>query len=95
MKFVWTPQAVEDLNSLYLYLLERNPDAAKRTLKRVYDVIDLVLRDNPRAGRPGRVEGTRELVITQTPYVVPYRLRKGTIEVLRVYHGARPWVYWE
>ena len=95
MKFVWTPQAVEDLNSLYLYLFERNPNAAKRTVQRVYEVIDLVLVDNPQAGRPGRVEGTRELVITQTPYVVPYRLREGAIELLRIYHGARPWEYWE
>jgi toxin ParE1/3/4 len=50
-----------------------------------------VLPDNPRMGRPGRVPGTRELVIGQTPYIVPYRLQRGVIQILRVFHGARRW----
>jgi len=44
---------------------------------------------NPKIGRPGRVLGTRELVISQTLTIVPYLLPEGTIEVLRVFHGAR------
>ena len=42
-------------------------------------------------GRPGRVPGTRELVIAQTPYVVPYLVQGAAIQILRVYHGARRW----
>ena len=40
-------------------------------------------------GRSGRVSGTRELVIPKTPFVVPYRLQRNVIQILRVYHGAR------
>ncbi len=42
-------------------------------------------------GRAGRVPGTRELVISGTPYIVPYRVRGGAVEVLRVFHAARRW----
>ena len=50
-----------------------------------------VLGENPRVGRPGRWTGTRELVITGTPYIAPYRVRAGAIEILRVFHGAQEW----
>jgi toxin ParE1/3/4 len=49
------------------------------------------LPTRPQSGRPGRVSGTRELVVTRTPYVVPYRVQGRNIEILRVYHGARKW----
>ena len=42
-------------------------------------------------GRPGRVEGTRELVVAGTPYVIPYGVRENRVEVLRVFHAARKW----
>jgi plasmid stabilization system protein ParE len=44
-----------------------------------------------RMGRPGRVPGIRELVIPTTPYIVPYRVQREAIQILRVYHGARRW----
>jgi toxin ParE1/3/4 len=50
-----------------------------------------LLAQHPGLGRPGRVEGTRELVIANTPYVVPYRVRNNGVEVLRVFHGTRKW----
>ncbi len=45
----------------------------------------------PSLGRPGGVSGTRELVIPGTPYIIPYRVRNGRLEILRVYHAARRW----
>ena len=49
------------------------------------------LSDHPHTGQPGRVSDTRELVITATPYVAPYRVTEGVIEILAVMHGARRW----
>jgi toxin ParE1/3/4 len=46
---------------------------------------------NPHMGRPGRVPGTRELVIRRTRYIVPYRVHGETLQILRVYHSARRW----
>jgi len=45
----------------------------------------------PGIGRAGRVEGTKELVVDGTPYIVPYRKKGERIEILRVYHAARRW----
>ncbi len=49
------------------------------------------LRTSPNIGRPGRLYGTRELVITGTPFIILYRVRDGVIEILRGIHGARRW----
>jgi plasmid stabilization system protein ParE len=45
----------------------------------------------PEMGRPGRIEGTRELVISRTPYIAAYRILGGTVQILRVLHGAQQW----
>jgi toxin ParE1/3/4 len=49
------------------------------------------LLENPKLGAPGRIPGTRELVIPKTPYIVPYRVRGTKIEIARVYHTSRRW----
>jgi toxin ParE1/3/4 len=45
----------------------------------------------PGIGRPGRIEGTRELVIHRTPYIAAYRISGNTVRVLRLLHGAQQW----
>jgi toxin ParE1/3/4 len=91
MNIVWSPEAIEDLISLRDYIAEESPTGAQRVVLRILRAIEQVLPDNPHLGRPGRVPGTRELVIPQTPYIVPYRLQRDAIQILRVYHSARRW----
>lgn len=91
MRIVWSPEAVDDLVSLRAYIAEENPAAARRIALRIVAAIEETLPANPEIGRPGRVPGTRELVVTGTRFIVPYRVRGRTIQVLRVYHGARRW----
>jgi toxin ParE1/3/4 len=91
MKLRWSPEAIEDLVALRAYIAADDPRAAQRVMSRIIDAAELMLPDNPRIGRPGRVSGTRELVIPRTPYILPYRIRDGVIEILRVYHSARKW----
>ena len=45
----------------------------------------------PEIGRPGRIEGMRELVIPGTPYIAAYRIADDTVRILRVLHGAQQW----
>jgi toxin ParE1/3/4 len=87
----WTPQALADLGSLRDYIAEPDRAAAKRVVLRIVYCVETLLPQSPEMGRPGRISGTRELVVTGTPIVVPYRLRGQTIQILRVYHGARRW----
>ncbi|MFZ2081948.1 MAG: type II toxin-antitoxin system RelE/ParE family toxin [Xanthobacteraceae bacterium] len=91
MNILWSPEAIEDLISLRAYIAEESPAGARRVALRILHDVEHLLPDNPQMGRPGRVQGTRELVIPQTPYVVPYRVQHATIQILRVFHSARRW----
>ena len=91
MNILWSPEAIEDLNSLRAYIAQDNPSAARVAALHIAQQIEQLLSDNPQMGRPGRVPGTRELVIPKTPFIVPYRLQRNVIQILRVYHGARRW----
>ncbi|MDR3470376.1 MAG: type II toxin-antitoxin system RelE/ParE family toxin [Devosia sp.] len=87
----WSEQAIADLKSLQRYIAKDNPAAARQVAEHILDRIETVLRPNPEIGRPGRVPGTREYVVPDSEYIVPYHVRRGTIEIIRVYHGARRW----
>jgi len=86
----WTRAANRDLNSVAEYIGRDNPDAAVDTVLKIIQQVDM-LADHPGLGRPGRVEDTRELVVTGLPYVVPYVHKRDTVTVLRVLHGAMKW----
>src|SRR5882757_2133061 len=88
MNIAWSPQAIEDLVSLRAYIADDNAAAAQRVVQQNIQNIEQLLPDNPQIGRAGRVPGTRELVIPRKPYIVPYRLQRTTIQILRVYHAA-------
>lgn len=90
MNIVWSQQALDDLESLRVYIAKDSPKAARQTALAIIALIE-TLPDTPHIGRPGRVPGTRELVVPQTPFVVPYRVHKDALQILRVYHGARRW----
>jgi toxin ParE1/3/4 len=91
MTIVWSREAIQDLISLRAYIAEESPAGARRVVLRILDNVEHLLPDNPHIGRPGRVPGTRELVIARTPYIVPYRVLGEAIQILRVYPGARRW----
>ncbi len=91
----WTPTATSHLRSTYEYVAQENAPAARALIdqimtERILSVAER-LRDFPRMGREGRVENTRELVVAGTPFVVVYRLHRGGVEVLAVFHAARKW----
>lgn len=85
----WSDEALADLSSVHAYIAKDNPVAAQKVAMTIIEFVETNLPENPHIGRPGRVNGTRELVISNTRYIVPYRIKSGTIQVLRVYHGAR------
>jgi toxin ParE1/3/4 len=91
MIVIWSSAAITDLTQLRAHIENDDPAAAQSVALHIAHNVDRLLPANPQIGRPGRVPGTRELVIPKTPFVVPYRIINGAIEVLRVYHGARRW----
>jgi toxin ParE1/3/4 len=87
----WSPQAIDDLAALRAYIEQEDPAAGQRIALHIIQNIETLLSRSPEIGRPGRVPGTRELVIPRTPYIVPYRVVGRTIQILRIFHGARRW----
>lgn len=86
----WLKRAERDLDEVEEYISRDNPDAAIDTVLAIVAAVKQ-LEEFPGIGRPGRIAGTRELVVDGLPFIVPYRLRGETIEILRVYHAARRW----
>jgi toxin ParE1/3/4 len=90
MDIAWRRQAERDLQHLFDFVLQHDPSAAHRLCDRIERRVGQ-LRSHPQLGRRGGVAGTRELVITRTPYVVAYRVSVVRIDVLAVIHAARRW----
>ena len=90
MRVFWTRIALADMAAAYDFVAADEPAAAKKIMRRIDGAIGL-LRRFPDMGRPGRVKGTREIVVAGTPFVVPYRVRENRVEVLAVLHGSRRW----
>jgi len=86
----WLRDALRNLDEEAEYIARDNPDAAARTVLRISSAVEQ-LSNHPASGRTGRVPGTCELVVTGTPYIVPYRVRGDAVEILRVFHAARKW----
>lgn len=90
MKIVWTPRSRRNLRDAARYLTQFNPLAAL-SMVRTLRAAPQQLLQYPASGRPGRVDGTRELVVIGTAYILPYRVHHDTIEILAVIHSSRQW----
>ena len=86
----WLRTALANLNAEAEYIARDNPAAAARMVTAINTAVEQLAR-HPALGRTGRVPGTRELVVPDTPYIIPYRVHSGAVEILRVFHGARRW----
>lgn len=90
MQLRWLTKAIRNLNDEADYIAQDDPATAQRLVQHVHDAVNL-LADNPALGHPGRIYGTRELVVPDTRYIIPYRVRPRLrrIEILRVFHSSR------
>lgn len=90
MQVKWLRRALRNLEQEAAYIARDNPLAAARLVAEV-DAVTRLLTLHPDMGRPGRVPGTRELVMPDFPYIIPYRVREQRVEILRVFHTSRRW----
>ncbi len=87
---VWLQRALNDRDAQLDYIAQDNPLAAVAQGDRIEGQVELLLQ-HPKMGRPGRMQGTRELVISCTPFIVVYRIKGKRIELLRLLHGVQKW----
>jgi addiction module RelE/StbE family toxin len=90
MKIKWVRLALADLEEAAEFISEDNPEAARKMVRRIWEAAQL-LAEHPEAGRAGRVQGTREMIIGGTPFILPYRVKDNTLQILRVLHSSRKW----
>lgn len=88
MRVKWLRKALLNLDEEATFLAAEDPKAASLVVERILGAVS-TLKDQPALGRPGRVPGTRELVVQKTRFIVPYRVRGEAIEILRVFHTSR------
>ena len=90
MTVVWSPLAIRHLSALRAYIARDNPDAAADVALKLLAAVER-LAELPNVGRPGRLAGTRELVVPGTPYVIPYRVGSERLEIISVFHQRQQW----
>jgi plasmid stabilization system protein ParE len=88
MRVKWLRTALRNLDEEATHTAADDPAAARLVVERVLAAVAR-LEHLPAMGRPGRVPGTRELVVEKTRYIVPYRVRDDVVEILRVFHTSR------
>jgi addiction module RelE/StbE family toxin len=86
----WTRRARRRLDEIGARIETDNPPAAARVVSAIALGIHR-LGANPGRGRPGRIQGTRELVVVGTPYIVAYRVHANDVEILTIQHGVQLW----
>lgn len=86
----WTKRALRRLDSIGAHIAKDNPEAAARVVSRIVSAVD-ALADHPASGRAGRIRNTREMVLADIPYIVPYRVSDREVEVLTIMHTSQKW----
>jgi toxin ParE1/3/4 len=92
VRVVWLTRARVERQKAIDYIARDSPQAALAQLDEIERQTD-TLFDFPKIGRPGRRRGTRELVITGTPFLAVYRIsaKAAEVHILRLLHGAQRW----
>jgi plasmid stabilization system protein ParE len=90
MTVIWSRRAITHLVALRAYIERDSEQHAARIAGRILDAVAL-LQTQPEMGRPGRLLGTRELVVPDNPYIIPYRVRRDRLELMAVFHGRQKW----
>ena len=89
MNVVWTPEAEQDRDDIWLHIAADNPRAAGR-MDELFSDAAAGLADHPKLGRPGKIAGTRELIPHEN-YRLVYELEGEIVWVLTLAHTSRQW----
>ena len=90
MEIRWTEEAAADLERITDFLFEHAPGRAADVGRTIYNAPAPLVKF-PRLGRPGKKEGTRELVLSPFPYIIVYKVLDDAVQLVRILHGAPKW----
>jgi len=87
---LWTRRALARLDQIGIYIAEHDPAAAGRVVRRLSSIAE-TLQTRPLLGREGRVSGTREMALSDIPYIMAYRVTETNVEILTILHTSQRW----
>lgn len=88
MNIRWTKPFTQNLESARLYIAAEDPKAALVVLMGTIDT----LARFPEAGKgSNQVIGTRQILVPNTPFLISYRIKNNTVELLALWHHAQKW----
>jgi toxin ParE1/3/4 len=87
MKIRLTKAAIRDLREARAYIATDDPEAALKVISMLDKAIALI-GEKPQIGRPIQSQSAREWSVPRFPYVIPYRVSDGVIEIIRIYHTS-------
>ena len=90
MKIIWLPEAEKDLGLITEFISKESVVSAEIVVSKIVLYVRK-LANSPGIGRPGRIRGTREFILDDIPYIVPYLVKNSEIMILRVFHQSRKW----
>jgi toxin ParE1/3/4 len=90
LEVVWRTVALDGLERARRYIAQDNPSAAERIRERILGAAGN-LAAFPQMGRIGRVAGTRELVVSGTPYIIVYASGGDRVTIIALQHSAQRW----
>ncbi|MEA5578520.1 type II toxin-antitoxin system RelE/ParE family toxin [Anabaena sp. UHCC 0451] len=88
MQVKWLRRALRNLEQAHSYIFQDNPTAAQELIIKIQNAANQ-LENYPFMGKSGRVEGTRELIISNSPYILIYRVKEEPVEILRILHTSK------
>jgi addiction module RelE/StbE family toxin len=90
LRLKWAFKALIDFDKAQAYIAQKNPMAAQGVARRIHEAAQL-LRENPNIGTPAQIKEARTWNVHRTPYLIVYRVRDDTLEIVRLWHGRRDW----
>lgn len=87
----WTRPALEDIDHIEAYIAQDNPTASIDIVIKIVQTVEACLTAYPHSGSAGQLFGTRELIISGTPYTAIYRVQESDVQILRVLHQSQKW----
>ncbi|GCL39675.1 hypothetical protein SR1949_48030 [Sphaerospermopsis reniformis] len=88
MQIKWLRRALRNLEQAHNYVFQENPTAAQELIIKIQNAANQ-LEKYPFMGKNGRIEGTRELIISHSPYILIYRVKEESVEILRILHTSK------
>lgn len=88
MRIKWVTKALANLAEIAEYIAQEDVELAKKIMAHIQERVKN-LAQHPSQGRPGRIYGTRELVLNKYPFIIPYRVKNEELQILAVFHTSR------